>query len=87
LSGIITPRSPAPICRAGLQLIEQYGRRLKVEASDCLLIDGLASFEFDFPPGVEALVLEIRRDWLGAWLPAPQDAAARLIDGRCGWGG
>jgi AraC family transcriptional activator of tynA and feaB len=72
--------------RKGVQLIEQYGRSLKVEAGDCLLIDCLAGFEFDFPQGVEALVLEIRRDWLGGWLPAPEDAAARLIDGRSGWG-
>jgi len=72
--------------RKGVQLIEQYGRSLKVEAGDCLLIDCLAGFEFDFPHGVEALVLEIRRDWLKSWLPAPEDAAARLIDGRSGWG-
>jgi AraC family transcriptional regulator, positive regulator of tynA and feaB len=72
--------------RNGVQLIEQYGRTSKVEAGDCLLIDCLAGFEFDFPQGVEALVLEIRRDWLGCWLPAPEEAAARLIDGRSGWG-
>jgi AraC-like DNA-binding protein len=35
--------------RKGVQLIEQYGRSLKVEAGDCLLIDCLAGFEFDFP--------------------------------------
>ena len=73
--------------RKGVQLIEQYGRNLEVEEGDCLLIDCLAGFEFDFPQGVEALVLEIRRDWLGCWLPSPEDAAARLIDGRSGWGG
>jgi AraC family transcriptional activator of tynA and feaB len=72
--------------RKGVQLIEQYGRSLKVEAGDCLLIDCLAGFEFDFPQGVEALVLEIPRDWLGGWLPSPEDAAARLIDGRSSWG-
>lgn len=72
--------------RRGVQLIEQYGRSFKVGAGNCLLIDCLAGFEFDFPQGVEALVLEIRRDWLGCWLPAPEDAAARLIDGRSGWG-
>jgi AraC family transcriptional regulator, positive regulator of tynA and feaB len=72
--------------RNGVQLAEQYGRRLKVEAGDCLLIDCLAGFEFDFPQGVEALVLEIKRDWLKGWLAAPEDAAARLIDGRSGWG-
>ena len=72
--------------RKGVQLIEQCGRSLKVEVGDCLLIDCLAGFEFDFPQGVEALVLEIQRDWLGCWLPSPEDAAARLIDGRSGWG-
>ena len=72
--------------RKGVQLVEQYDRSLKVETGDWLLIDCLAGFEFDFPQGVEALVLEIPRDWLTGWLPAPEDAAARLIDGRCGWG-
>jgi AraC-like DNA-binding protein len=72
--------------RKGVQLVEQYGRSLRVEAGDCLLIDCLAGFEFDFPQGVDALVLEIRRDWLRCWLPAPEDAAARPIDGRSGWG-
>ena len=72
--------------RKGVQLIEQYGRSLKVQAGDCLLIDCLAGFEFDFPQGVDALVLEIQRDWLGGWLPVPEDAAARLIDARSGWG-
>lgn len=72
--------------RKGVQLIEQYGRSFKVGAGDCLLIDCLAGFEFDFPQGVEALVLEMPRDWLRGWLPAPEDAAARLIDGHSGWG-
>src|SRR5277367_904168 len=72
--------------RRGVQLAEQYGRNLRVEAGDCLLIDCLAAFEFDFPKGVDALVLEIGRDWLKGWLPAPEDAAAHLIDGRSGWG-
>ena len=72
--------------RRGLQLVEHYGRGVKVETGDCLLVDCLAGFEFDFPQGVEALVLEIRRDWLKGWLPAPEEAAARLISGRGGWG-
>ncbi|MGO9931263.1 MAG: helix-turn-helix domain-containing protein [Steroidobacteraceae bacterium] len=72
--------------RKGVQLAEQYGRSIKVEAGDSLLIDCLAGFEFYFPQGVEALVLEIPRDWLKGWLPTPEDASARLIDGRSGWG-
>lgn len=73
--------------RKGVQLVEHYGRSLTVQAGDCVLVDCLAGFEFDFPRGVEALVLEIPRDWLRGWLPVPEDAAARLIDGRSGWGG
>jgi len=63
--------------RKGVQLIEQYGRSLKVEAGDCLLIDCLAGFEFDFPQGVEALVLEIGRDWLSGWLPSVSPSGLR----------
>ena len=72
--------------RKGVQLVEQYGRSIKAEAGDCLLVDCLAGFEFDFPQGVEALVLEIQRDWLACWLPAPEEATARLLDGHSGWG-
>src|SRR5260221_14006017 len=63
--------------RKGVQLIEQYGRSLKVEAGDCLLIDCLAGLEVDFPQGAQALVLEDGRDWVGGGVPAPKEAAAR----------
>jgi AraC-like DNA-binding protein len=72
--------------RKGVQFVEQHGRSCKVESGNCLLVDCLAAFDFQFPEGVEALVLEIRRDWLRGWLPAPEDATVRLIDGKSGWG-
>jgi AraC family transcriptional regulator, positive regulator of tynA and feaB len=72
--------------RKGVQLVEQYGRQLRIEAGNCLLVDCLASFDFNFPQGVEALVLEISRDWIRGWLPAPEEAAAQVIDATTGWG-
>ncbi len=72
--------------RKGVQHVEQYGREFTVNAGECVLVDCLAGFDFRFPHGVEALVLEIRRDWLIGWLPAPEEAAARVIRGD-GWGG
>jgi AraC-like DNA-binding protein len=71
--------------RKGVQFVEQHGRHCKVEAGECLLIDCLAAFDFHFPHGVEALVLEIRRDWLRGWLAAPEDATVQVI-GPQGWG-
>jgi len=50
-----------------------------------VLIDCMSPFEFAFPEGVEALVLEIRRDWLKAWLPAPEDEAGRVLRHDEGW--
>jgi len=72
--------------RKGVQHVEHYGRNLTVFPGNCLLVDCLASFDFKFPEGVEALVLEIPRDWLRGWLPAPEESAARVIDGNQGWG-
>jgi AraC-like DNA-binding protein len=72
--------------RKGVQHVEQYGRNIKVDAGNSLLVDCSSGFSFNFPEGVEALVLEIRRDWLLGWLPEPEDAVARVIDGSSGWG-
>jgi AraC family transcriptional regulator, positive regulator of tynA and feaB len=72
--------------RRGVQFVEHCGRNLKLEPGDCLLVDCLSGFSFDFPEGVEALVLEIRKDWIQGWLPAPEDAAGHIIGRKSGWG-
>ncbi len=72
--------------RKGVQFFEQNGRDCRVDAGNCVLVDCVADFDFNFPEGIEALVLEIRRDWLRGWLPAPEESAARVIDCRTGWG-
>ena len=72
--------------RNGVQHVDQYNRQLTVQSGSCLLVDCRSNFDFRFPQGVEALVLEIRRDWLRSWLPAPEDAVAQVIDGKSGWG-
>ncbi len=43
--------------------------------------------QFRFPEGVDALVLEIRKDWLQGWLPVPEDAAGHMFGRKAGWGG
>jgi AraC-like DNA-binding protein len=72
--------------RRGVQNIRHYGRELTVEPGSSLLIDCLSSFEFHCPQGSEVLVLEIERDWIRSWLPAPEDAAGQIINGSVGWG-
>ncbi len=72
--------------RRGIQFVEHCGKSLKLEAGDCVLVDCLASFTFDFPQGVEALVLEIRKDWLQGWLPVPEDAVGQILGAERGWG-
>src|SRR5260221_9880543 len=72
--------------RRGVQNTEQYGRKFTLEPGDCVLIDCVARFDFQFPQGIDALVLEIRRDWIRGWLPVPENAVAQVISGKAGWG-
>jgi AraC-like DNA-binding protein len=51
-----------------------------------LLVDCLSGFKFDFPQGVDALVLEIRKDWVQGWLPVPEDAAGQVFGRGLSWG-
>jgi AraC family transcriptional regulator, positive regulator of tynA and feaB len=72
--------------RRGFQFAEHCGKSLKLEQGDCLMVDCLAGFKFDFPEGVDALVLEIRKDWIRGWLPVPEEAAGQIFGREPGWG-
>jgi AraC family transcriptional regulator, positive regulator of tynA and feaB len=72
--------------RRGVQVVEHCGRNLELEPGDCLLVDCRSGFSFDFPEGVEALVLEVRKDWIQGWLPAPEEAAGQIMGRKSGWG-
>jgi AraC-like DNA-binding protein len=72
--------------RRGIQFVEHCGKSLKLEPGDCLLVDCLSGFKFDFPEGVDALVLEIRKDWIQGWLPVPEEAAGQVFGRKPGWG-
>jgi hypothetical protein len=72
--------------RRGIQLVETEGLNLQLEPGDCILVDCLSSFSFYFPEGVEALVLEIRRDWLESWIPATEQAADKVFGRGLNWG-
>jgi AraC family transcriptional regulator, positive regulator of tynA and feaB len=72
--------------RKGIQHVEHYDRQLTLKPGNCLLLDCQASFAWQFPEGIDALVLEIPRDWIRGWLPVPEAAVAKAIDARSGWG-
>jgi AraC-like DNA-binding protein len=72
--------------RRGHQLVEHYGDNLRLDAGECMLVDCASGFAFDFPDGVDALVLEMRRDWMQGWLPAPEEAAGRVYGRQLDWG-
>src|SRR5277367_4392273 len=72
--------------RRGIQFVEHCGKSLMLQPGDCLLVDCLSGFRFDFPDGVDALVLEIRKDWIQGWLPRPEEAAGQVIGRTPGWG-
>ncbi len=72
--------------RRGIQFVEHCGKSQRLEPGDCLLVDCRSGFSFDFPEGVEALVLEIRKDWIQGWLPDPEEAAGHILGRNSGWG-
>ena len=72
--------------RRGIQLVEYCGKRLKLEPGHCVLVDCPSGFRFQFPQGVDALVLEIRRDWIQGWLPVPEEAAGQIHGRKLDWG-
>ena len=72
--------------RGGVQLVEHGQRQSVVRPGNCILVDCQSSFDFIFPQGVDALVLEFRRDWLRSWVPAVEEGVARLIGSESGWG-
>jgi AraC family transcriptional regulator, positive regulator of tynA and feaB len=72
--------------RRGIQFVEHCGKSFKLEPGNCLLVDCLSGFKFEFPEGVDALVLEVGRDWIQGWLPVPEEAAGQVFGRTPGWG-
>ena len=73
--------------REGQQHFRQHGRECTLRAGDCAVVDSSAPYEIDCEGPTRSLVLRFPNDWLSAWLPSPQAAAARCFGPGAGWGG
>jgi AraC family transcriptional regulator, positive regulator of tynA and feaB len=71
--------------QAGRARLNQYGRDAQMAAGDCVLIDCNAPYDMECLSATRSLVLRFQRDWLCAFLPAPDRVAARPFTPDAGW--
>jgi AraC family transcriptional regulator, positive regulator of tynA and feaB len=71
--------------RAGRLCFEQYGRRSRIEAGDCVLIDCNAPYRLDCLNTTRSVALRFPREWLRNWLPAPESLAGSPLRSGTGW--
>ncbi|MET0281719.1 MAG: AraC family transcriptional regulator [Steroidobacteraceae bacterium] len=73
--------------RAGEALFRQYGRECALRAGDTVVVDCAQPYELDCLGATRSVMLRYPHDWLSAWLPSVESAAARVYRAGDGWGG
>jgi AraC family transcriptional activator of tynA and feaB len=73
--------------REGQARFRQHGRECAVHAGDCVVVDCSEPYQLDCQGPTRSLVLRLPQDWLAAWLPSTEAAAARTFSPGQGWGG
>ncbi len=73
--------------REGQARFRQHGRDCAVRAGDCVVVDCSEPYQLDCQGPTRSLVLRLPQDWLAAWLPSTEAAAARVFSPGQGWGG
>lgn len=73
--------------RTGEALFRQYGRDCRLQAGDSVVVDCTEPYELDCLGPTRSVVLRFPQDWLSAWLPSVECAAARVFRPGEGWGG
>ncbi len=73
--------------RSGEALFRQYGRECELRAGDSVVVDCTEPYELDCLGPTRSVVLRFPGDWLSAWLPSVECAAARVFRPGEGWGG
>ncbi|HSX95373.1 MAG TPA: helix-turn-helix domain-containing protein [Hydrogenophaga sp.] len=91
-------RTPAAIARGARQPfylitqrrtpwhVVQGGQRLGLRPGDAVLVDSACAYELHFTQSVEALSIQLPRAWVGQWLRALDEPAARVAWRDQGWG-
>jgi AraC-like DNA-binding protein len=73
--------------RSGEQVFRQYGRECTVRAGDCVVVDCTEPYQLDCLGPTRSVVLRFPQEWLTAWVPSVESAAARVFRAGEGWGG
>ncbi|HSI59830.1 MAG TPA: AraC family transcriptional regulator [Ideonella sp.] len=64
----------------------QRDTTVRLRPGDFVLVDSEQRYEFCFPESCETVYFQLPASWLASWLPDPQAAVARAIDGHSAWG-
>lgn len=72
--------------RAGSVIVEQSGRTAVASPGDCLLISASAPYKIQSDDHFVGFSMSVPKEVLQAWLPDPDFATARALDGAIGWG-
>lgn len=70
----------------GSQEFQQFGRQVRADVGDCIVIDAASSFEYRCPQGTHALHMQVPRAYIAHYLGNIEDVAALRINGLFGWG-
>jgi AraC family transcriptional regulator, positive regulator of tynA and feaB len=66
--------------------VHHAGHESQLQPGDSVLIDSRLTYEFGFPGGLHNLSIQMPMTWVHRWLPDPDSAIGRRIDGSQGWG-
>ncbi len=66
--------------------VTQRDARVWLRPRDMVLVDSEQRYKLSFPVTAETVSIQLPASWLAAWLPDPQLAIARSLDGQSGWG-
>jgi AraC-like DNA-binding protein len=72
--------------RSGTVVIEQHGRTAIATPGDCLLLSARAPYTIESDGHFVGLSMSVPKEILEGWLPDPEFATARTMDGARGWG-
>lgn len=71
--------------RSGQMRLQQSGHEAHLQSGDSVLINCNEPYRLDCITPTRGVALRFPHDWLRAWVPAPEDIAARPFHATTGW--